>query len=339
MHLPHYLGALWKDWVSRMSGLASIALAVGAVVFPSIPAKVALSLAAAVCFLLANYMVWRGTQPVLSVEIMEVYLGSGLLPHESLSDAYLTIVFRMCAKTTTLAVKDIECYWKDGSASRAGVAVPCRTDEQWVASQSHPGGGIDLLMFMSSAMSQGWLKTGWLRFQFPSVAPMDITGGRLKIVVRDSYDVKHVVRRDVPAIRSERDYGAFLSSTAKPTAPSRNPHINAEWLALADRFKEVSRHMGVQLHTASRNGNEVDTWSFRGEAEESRKCQALCARAGILLTKSPLVASRLSQRVLSNKDHAERWLCFLRDSGAVRLDPAPEGKNMTVRLPFTSWGT
>ena len=98
---------------------------------------------------------------------------------------------------------------------------------------------------------------------------------------------------------------------------------SAEWLDLADRFKEISRFLGVQVHTASREGHEVDTWHFSGEVGESEKCKALWARAGIMLIKSPNVAKELSDDVLRATEGADRWCRFLRDSGAVRYDLGP----------------
>lgn len=96
-----------------------------------------------------------------------------------------------------------------------------------------------------------------------------------------------------------------------------------EWLDLSDRFKEISKFAGVQLHTASRDGSEVHTWRFDGERGETKSCMALCARAGAMLLKSPRLSVTLSDRVRRTPDNAERWLCFLQDDGAVRYDHGP----------------
>jgi hypothetical protein len=242
MHWPYYLNALWKDWVSRMSGLASIVLAFIPVVFPStLPStvKAGFWIAAALCFVGANYRVWRATQPLLSVEVIDVYLGSGLLSHESLDDAYITIAFRMCAKSTTLAIKEIACSLKHDGITNEGLPVPCRTVEQWVGSEFYPEGSIDLFTFMASPLAPGWLKQGWLRFNFPNITPLDISGGRIRIVVRDSYDVRHVVKCKIPTIRSERDYGVFTGVVKQPTDATKTKSVCREdWQQLAKDFED-----------------------------------------------------------------------------------------------------
>jgi hypothetical protein len=55
-----YLAALWGDWVTRMSGAASIVLAFLAAYWEFIVkhGKVALWIASAVCFVIASYRVW-----------------------------------------------------------------------------------------------------------------------------------------------------------------------------------------------------------------------------------------------------------------------------------------
>jgi hypothetical protein len=60
MHLREYACAIYKDWVARMSGPASILLAFWAAYFP--PARPVLQatlwLAAVLCFIFASYRIW-----------------------------------------------------------------------------------------------------------------------------------------------------------------------------------------------------------------------------------------------------------------------------------------
>ena len=128
-----YVRAIWRDWVSRMSGIASVALTFVPVFVPSAHRhwNAALWTAAAACFVFTSYWIWAKTQPILGIEIVSTHLGTGVISHESLADAYVTIEFRFCAKSGDLAIKSIDCRAKIGSGWLAGKEVPCRNTEEW----------------------------------------------------------------------------------------------------------------------------------------------------------------------------------------------------------------
>jgi hypothetical protein len=99
---------------------------------------------------------------------------------------------------------------------------------------------------------------------------------------------------------------------------------SAEWLDLADRFKEISRHVGAQLQTTSelreqfgKDTNRSDRWSM-GVGGEEKKCEALCVLAGAMLVKSP--NQSISAEVRAVTSDRDRWLGFLAECGAVRSD-------------------
>jgi hypothetical protein len=154
----------------------------------------------------------------------------------------------------------------------------------------------------------------------------------IETMVRIVYDVRenilavravpYTLSQGTPASQENLKLDAKLKELAA-AAPAHPVIGSAEWLDLADRFKQVSNFMGVNLHTASRLGSEVDTWQFTGDAGEIASCEALCRRAGAMLLKSRRVSSGLSERVLSKANDTERWLSFLRDTGAVRYDGGP----------------
>jgi hypothetical protein len=181
-----------------MSGIASVILAFLPALFPSLAGRwrEGLWAAAVGSFVYASYRTWQSTQPILSVEIMAVHLGYGLLAHESLENSYLTIEFRFCSKSGPLAIKEIQCTV---GRDHRGEIVPCRNNNEWVATSAYPDGGIDLSTFMSSPMQQGWIKEGWLRLRF-SLPPDAIAGQVVNICVRDSYDVKHSKKTFVPIL-------------------------------------------------------------------------------------------------------------------------------------------
>jgi hypothetical protein len=128
----NYLQAICKNWVSSMSGLASVLLAFAPVLFPqtAIHWKALLWTAAVLCFMFANFWVWRSTQPILGIEIASANLGVGILKSESLENSYLTLGFRFCAKSGDLALKDIWCAVILDGLPYAGELVPCRTNEE-----------------------------------------------------------------------------------------------------------------------------------------------------------------------------------------------------------------
>ena len=62
----------------------------------------------------------------------------------------------------------------------------------------------------------------------------------------------------------------------------------------------------------------VDLWTIQGGG--NLDIMPLCKKAGVLLLQSPRVSQNLSIRVRSEADQADRWLYFLKDSNALKLD-------------------
>lgn len=99
---------------------------------------------------------------------------------------------------------------------------------------------------------------------------------------------------------------------------------SSDWKDLADRFKEISRHVGAQLQTTSelreqfgKDTSRSDRWSI-GVDREEKKCEALCVLAGAMLAKSR--NQPLSAEVRAVTSDRDRWLGFLRECDAVRSD-------------------
>src|ERR1051325_5434659 len=72
-----YTTAIWADWVSRMSGIASLVIAFIAAYYELTDhGKPALWVAAASCLLIASFMVWYKNRPDLIIEVRDAVLDS-----------------------------------------------------------------------------------------------------------------------------------------------------------------------------------------------------------------------------------------------------------------------
>jgi len=92
-----------------------------------------------------------------------------------------------------------------------------------------------------------------------------------------------------------------------------------EWRELADRFKALSVHMRVSCQQiGGSDDNCIYRWMIVGQTQaESSECIALCSLAGAMLKKSPKVSLSLSDNVRRQAEDSDRWLLFLKESGAM----------------------
>ncbi len=91
---------------------------------------------------------------------------------------------------------------------------------------------------------------------------------------------------------------------------------SSDWRELADRFSKLSRHVHVGwTQWGGDSGRQF--WSLGGSTpEETHQCRALCELAGAMLVRSPNVCREF--RDLHEPDAADRWLCFLKYTGALQ---------------------
>ena len=115
------------------------------------------------------------------------------------------------------------------------------------------------------------------------------------------------------------------------------PVGSSEWRDLADRFAAVSAYVRADWQQFG-GDNGAESWSVGGStADDVYQCKALCSLAGTMLTKSLNVSAKLSERVRAHTDAGDRWLCFLKEHGAVTdtgygLETLNNGKQQPIFL-------
>lgn len=194
-HIGEYLAAMWADWVSRMSGLASLLIAFLAAYYQLIErGKPALWVAAAITYLIASFSVWRKNQPDLSVESEGIFLDSGVSGLEE-KGAYLTIKLLLVnTRMSNNAIKRFELFVVVDGLKRVGRLTPTDT----IIQKSEGDGHIDLNKFKHSPLPQGWPKDGWVRFALDGLSVEHVRNKKLVLIVTDAYNIVHKIEAKTP---------------------------------------------------------------------------------------------------------------------------------------------
>lgn len=105
MHIRQYLSLIVKDWVSRMSGIASVVLSLVVTYWSSLAIvwRTLFSITAFICFLLASFWVWKKERKALEKEeaknaapdikgcIDEILINQAFTLERSGADCYVTV--------------------------------------------------------------------------------------------------------------------------------------------------------------------------------------------------------------------------------------------------------
>ncbi len=132
---------------------------------------------------------------------------------------------------------------------------------------------------------------------------------------------------------------AKLASTAASIAPAAAPAPTAvsaaDWRDLSDRFKAIPADVGVQWQQTGPDDKATHRWTIEGRTlNASEEYIALCSFAGAMLRKSPTVSRKLSDTVLRQQPDNDRWLLYLKESGAIsNVTYIPEPLDDGSRLP------
>jgi hypothetical protein len=218
-YVSQYIAAIWADWLSRMSSVASL-------VFTAIGLSFRLTelgharywLAAAfVSYVIASFRVWYKTRPDLHIEKAAVFLDTGGAPEQLIplnvptyATFMLSLVNRHPATTSIvdyhLLVNMHSEAWLVGETMRVrGFKLDNRGEQ------------LDLDVCKGMPMPQGSLISGWVRFAFNT----DVRERRFKLTVTDAYGVAHHIDGTLPPHFSKRVQFTY----ANPEA-SQSPQID-----------------------------------------------------------------------------------------------------------------
>jgi hypothetical protein len=178
------------------------------------------------------------------------------------------------------AVKVFRRSWRDGYAwvrDNVGLAMMMLVAPLIAVHLLHPEYKIDWLLFRTTA---------WLYLAV-------FAAYCVFIMVRSAFrlDKEHVIAlQHVPVVQSS--------------------HVtSADWLQLSNGFKGIGQ--AVRADWSSCDGKV--TWLIRMGTE----CEALCMRAGAMLSKSTGMKGLVKEDILSQKDHIDRWLEYVKDRGGL----------------------
>jgi hypothetical protein len=196
--LMEYIAAIWADWLSRMSGIASLAIAFIAAYYELIDnGKPALWIAASSCYVIASFMVWYKYHPDLIIEVREVLLdtnyGGTLCQSNSPLPHFVTLLLYI--SNTRQADNSIRSYELSVNVyGRQFVGQSFWTDglTQRITWDEYP----DLNKARLAVLKQGTRIEGWLRFGFDGEP--SIKGHEFTLTVTDAYNFTRKIKGRIP---------------------------------------------------------------------------------------------------------------------------------------------
>lgn len=195
-----YIAAMWADWVSRMSGIASIVFTVVALVFKLTDfGQARYWIAAAfLSYVIASFWVWYKHRPDLTIEETGIWIDAGVTIDElDQVSSYVTIrLFMVNTRPATNAIKKYSLTVDVDGKKWEGKTVPADR----IVLKGVAGGEVDLDAFRNS-MLQGWPTGGWVRFLVPGLTLDQALDKPLTLVVTDVYKAIYKFERRTPPER------------------------------------------------------------------------------------------------------------------------------------------
>lgn len=110
--------------------------------------------------------------------------------------------------------------------------------------------------------------------------------------------------------------------------------LAADWQGLADRFKRIDSAVRADWF---RDTNGSESWRICGGFV--KECESLCKLGAAMLASSPRVLGSIPIEIQSEADPIVRWLRFLQETGAGKVDnllhgvaTGPNGKEIGTSL-------
>lgn len=193
-----YVVAMWTDWVSRMSGVASLIISFLAAYYElKDKGKPALWMAAAACYLITSFAVWYKTRPDLSVELQGTWLQFNGYSFPSIDPvAYLIVVKLLLVNTRPAnnAIKQYKLTVETALRPHEGSVV--RVNKlRWLRA----GGGVaNLEQAKYSPLVQGQPVEGCVCFEVGELDAEEMKGRHFVLTVTDAYNVSRRIKGSVP---------------------------------------------------------------------------------------------------------------------------------------------
>ena len=196
--LGEYIAAIWADWLSRMSGVASLVIAFIAAYYELLDrGKPALWIAVVASYAVASFMVWYKHHPDLIIEMREVLLDTnhGSMEYQSTSPLPQFVTLLLYLTNTRQADNAIKSYELSVDVyGRKFIGQNFRTNglTRRVIWDEHP----DLNKARLSVLKQGTPAKGWLPFGFDPEP--SIKGHEFTLTVTDAYNFTRRLKGRIP---------------------------------------------------------------------------------------------------------------------------------------------
>ncbi|MDT7541459.1 MAG: hypothetical protein QOE33_1363 [Acidobacteriota bacterium] len=197
--IGEYFLAVWADWISRMSGVASIVISfLAAYSELKDKGKPALWIAAAICYLITSFSVWYKNRPDLKIEIRDIAVQLNAFTLMNRDPMTSLVVLELYLVNTRPANNAIKQY-----------ALCIKTDKHTLSCQDASVYGLrwrqtqailkDLRSIQYDILMQGKPVVGHLGFIIDDDELGKFSGKKLILTVTDSYNVLRKVTATIPA--------------------------------------------------------------------------------------------------------------------------------------------
>lgn len=196
-----YIAAMWADWISLLSGLASLVFTVVALIFKLKDLGQARYwiVAAVISYVIASFRVWYKHRPDLTIEERGVWLDAGITVEElDRISSYITIrLFMVNTRLATNAIKSYSLTVEINGKRREATPVPC---DRFMLNSTREG-LMDLDAHKHSVLQQGWPTEGWVRLLVSGLTLDEALDKAFALVVTDIYNVTYKIKRHTPPER------------------------------------------------------------------------------------------------------------------------------------------